>query len=47
MFGKTHSDSAKQKIIEANKVKITCPHCGKVGGIAIMKRWHFDNCKSA
>jgi hypothetical protein len=24
-----------------------CPHCGKVGGgIAVMSRWHFDNCKS-
>ena len=23
----------------------TCPHCGKEGGITIMKRWHFDNCK--
>lgn len=22
-----------------------CPHCGKVGGIAPMKRFHFDNCK--
>lgn len=24
----------------------TCPHCGKVGGIAPMKRFHFDNCKN-
>ena len=47
MYGKTHSDSAKQKITEANKVKVSCPHCGKVGGIAIMKRWHYDNCKNA
>lgn len=22
-----------------------CPHCGKEGGIAPMKRFHFDNCK--
>jgi len=22
-----------------------CPHCGKIGGIAPMKRFHFDNCK--
>ena len=47
MFGKTHSDSTRKKITEANKVKVTCPHCGKVGGIAIMKRWHYDNCKHA
>lgn len=25
--------------------KVTCPHCGKVGGINIMPRYHFDNCK--
>lgn len=24
---------------------VTCPHCGKIGKGAIMKRWHFDNCK--
>jgi len=26
-------------------VKIICPHCSKTGHSAIMKRWHFDNCK--
>ena len=25
--------------------KVTCPHCGKIGGITGMKCWHFDNCK--
>lgn len=24
---------------------ITCPYCNKSGGIANMKRYHFDNCK--
>ena len=28
-----------------NKIKITCPHCGKVGGSTNMRRYHFDNCK--
>lgn len=23
---------------------VTCPHCGKTGGISNMKRYHFDNC---
>ena len=23
----------------------TCPHCGKIGGITAMPRWHFDKCK--
>ena len=27
-------------------VTVSCPHCGKEGGKTIMKRWHFDNCKS-
>lgn len=27
------------------KRKIDCPHCGKVGAIAMMYRWHFDKCK--
>lgn len=25
--------------------KLTCPHCGKTGGDAAMKHWHFNNCK--
>lgn len=25
---------------------VTCPHCGKVGNISQMKRYHNDNCKS-
>ena len=24
---------------------LKCPHCGKEGGKAVMRRWHFDNCK--
>ena len=24
---------------------VQCPHCDKRGGLGIMKRWHFDNCK--
>lgn len=30
------------------RIKLACPHCGKEGtGVAVMKRWHFDNCKLA
>lgn len=25
---------------------LACPHCGKKGQGTVMKRWHFDNCKS-
>jgi hypothetical protein len=27
------------------KPKVTCPHCGKVGGCSAMGKWHFDKCK--
>jgi len=25
--------------------QVTCPHCGKEGGVCVMKRHHFDRCK--
>lgn len=25
-------------------ISVSCPNCGKVGGLGAMKRWHFDNC---
>lgn len=28
-----------------NHPKIECPHCGKIGNIGPMKRWHGDKCK--
>ena len=47
--GKTLSEETKRSISEANKgkmqLKVTCPHCNKEGGVSLMKRWHFDNCK--
>ena len=33
----------KNKGVPDTRVK--CPHCGKVGGRSVMKRWHFDRCK--
>lgn len=27
------------------KEKVVCPHCDKIGGAPIMKRYHFDKCK--
>lgn len=41
MRGKRKSYSSKGK----PKRTTICPHCGKEGAIAMMKRWHFDNCK--
>ena len=25
---------------------VKCPNCSKEGGVNLMKRWHFDNCKN-
>ena len=46
MFGKSHSKETKLKIAEKAARRISCPHCERVGNIANMKRWHFDNCRS-
>jgi hypothetical protein len=47
--GKPHSEEALMKIKAASnkkpKEQIICPHCNKLGGKPIMKRFHFDNCK--
>lgn len=32
-------------LYKLNHEKISCPHCGKLGQLAAMKRWHFDNCR--
>lgn len=45
MWGKKQTDATKAKIGEKAKRTLTCPHCGKVGNIANMHRWHFDNCR--
>lgn len=48
-WGKTFSAETKRKLSEAKKgipkPKVDCPHCGKIGGVGIMHRYHFDNCK--
>jgi hypothetical protein len=47
--GKTRSDAIKQKLHDAqigrSQREVVCPHCGKVGGVSNMTRYHFDNCK--
>lgn len=48
-IGKKASEETKKKMslskIGIPRPKLTCPHCGLVGGDAPMKRYHFDNCK--
>ena len=43
-YNKSHSEESKEKMRKP-KEKVKCPHCGKIGGISQMKRWHFDKCK--
>ena len=35
----------QRQATEAAMVKVTCPHCNKIGARNTMTRWHFENCK--
>ena len=41
---KPKSESHKLNMRKPKPTTI-CPHCGKVGGVNIMQRYHFSNCK--
>ena len=45
----TRSATDKQNISKRMRgfvnQKVTCPHCGVMGGKNCMDRWHFNNCK--
>lgn len=36
---------SESMIAQGAQDKVKCPHCSKVGGSRLMKRWHFNNCK--
>lgn len=46
----TNKDKWRENISLAKrgiaKLKLECPHCGKIGGEPQMKQWHFANCKT-
>jgi group I intron endonuclease len=44
----SEEQKAKRSASQKGKLQpqIQCPHCNKKGGINLMKRWHFDNCKA-
>lgn len=47
MKNKRHSDATKLKQKEASSKPhkiVTCPKCGKSGGLCNMSRYHFENC---
>ncbi len=39
------SEEIKEKLRKPKEL-VTCPHCQKTGGISVMMRWHFNNCKN-
>lgn len=41
------SEAHKERLRGRRKpqIRLACPHCGKVGGMGSMKRYHFNNCK--
>lgn len=46
-YGKLHTADTRGKMREAHasRAPVTCPHCGKIGHVNAMKRWHFKNCR--
>lgn len=48
-LGTKHSDETKRKMSQVRAGRkfslVECPHCGKIGGKAAMKQWHFNHCK--
>lgn len=52
MRGRKHTEEWKQAlslrlsgVLTGPQPKILCPHCQKLGGARLMKRYHFENCK--
>lgn len=43
-YGTHHTEETKNKMRKPKEL-VTCPHCGKTGGISAMYRWHMDDCK--
>lgn len=44
LLGRTISKEHRKNLSKP-KEKIVCPRCQRSGGIPVMKRWHFENCK--
>ena len=41
-----HLKSLHESLKGIPRPKVQCPYCNKLGGIAAMRRWHFDMCKN-
>lgn len=44
MFGRKREDTSEW-IRSQNAIQGICTHCGKIGQLNALKRWHFDNCQ--
>jgi len=42
---KEHNEKVRKALTGKKPKQVSCPHCGKVAGVNVIKRWHFDNCK--
>lgn len=38
--------AARERMLNLERLQLTCPKCGVFGESVNMKRWHFDNCKT-
>ena len=43
---KEHKEKISNKLRNIKKEIVECPRCNTKGAKPIMKRWHFDNCKT-
>ena len=41
----TRGASVSKALTGVPRPKLECPHCGFIGGVGNMQRWHFDNCR--
>jgi hypothetical protein len=41
-----HINNLKANPYNANRPRLSCPHCAKAVSVSNLKRWHGDNCKS-
>lgn len=44
-FSESHLNNLSKSTIEAHKIKVQCPHCGKYVTRNVINRWHNGNCK--
>ena len=45
IFSAEHKQNLSVAKTGIPQIKVECPHCGIVGGVSNMKRWHFEHCK--